>query len=251
MWLGAQKTPCNFTVTAHLRGQLYADDLQAAFGRLKAVHPLLAVRIGMDYQHKPWFYPSRAEGFSVRQVPRLNDDTWIHEVGEELRHGFPDERGPLARCVLVQGEGRSELIVTAHHAVADGLSGVFLLRDLLRLLADPQREVTPFSLRPNIDQLLPISPDEDTTRFRSTTQTHTRLLLDPPHSGPSDLRATGDYPIVVAPREKHFIIDPWSLTAEQSAQVTERCHHYGVSVHSAIAAAMLLAFADLKGNPAP
>ena len=68
--------------------------------------------------------------------------------------GLPLEPGdqPLLRVVLVQGEAVSELILVVHHSIGDGVSAMYLVRDLLRSMEG--HELEELSPRPALDNLL-------------------------------------------------------------------------------------------------
>ena len=63
---------------------------------------------------------------------------------QRLKRGTRPGRldGPRARCIwLRHGEADSTLLLTFHHVISDGKSGVLVMRDLIRLLADPSLEL--------------------------------------------------------------------------------------------------------------
>ena len=57
---------------------------------------------------------------------------WREETRRLLQLGFP-AAGPLAAVTVLRSQSRgcSELLLTAHHAIADGLSVIMLVDDLL------------------------------------------------------------------------------------------------------------------------
>jgi hypothetical protein len=58
---------------------------------------------------------------------------------------FTSEQAPLIRGVLIHKPHSAVLIMIAHHAIADGMALVFLIRDLLQVLSGGQIEALSFS----------------------------------------------------------------------------------------------------------
>ncbi|MEI9901129.1 MAG: condensation domain-containing protein [Hyphomicrobium sp.] len=71
---------------------------------------------------------------------------------KELATPFDAHAAPLVRAVLVNDDDRCVLILVAHHAIADGMSLVYLIRDVLRALGTNPLEVLP--MLPAADDLL-------------------------------------------------------------------------------------------------
>ena len=131
VWKMDQAAPLNFTTVARVRGPLDPAALVDALARVRLRHPHLRARIAADDAGWPWFRPCDAA------IPlRVAAEGWSVEVEREVNTPIPAEAGPLARCVLVwEGPDDARLLVTLHHSVGDGMSGAFLVRDLLTALA--------------------------------------------------------------------------------------------------------------------
>jgi NRPS condensation-like uncharacterized protein len=67
------------------------------------------------------------------------------EVDREMAVPFTPVQAPLLRSVLIHKPESSVLILVAHHAIADGMALVFLIRDLLQVLSGEQIEALSFS----------------------------------------------------------------------------------------------------------
>lgn len=131
LWLIDRVCRINFVMHAGICGHLPPEALRAALDSVQQRHPLLGVRI----VRKGWSGLC-FEGSHVPQIPlRIVDDpdaSWVAEAEHECNTLFPTEQGPLVRCVLVRHEEeRSTLLVSFHHSIGDGMSGVYLIRDLL------------------------------------------------------------------------------------------------------------------------
>ena len=143
LWLVDQWAPRHFVLTARIGGARIAEeDLRLALIQAQRGHPLLRAAIHVNGLGVPEFIPSNAP-ISLRVVRRTHDSQWFHEV--ETQFGIPFERGdcPLLRVVLVQGEAVSELIIVVHHSIGDGVSAMFVVRDLLESMEGHRLEELP------------------------------------------------------------------------------------------------------------
>jgi NRPS condensation-like uncharacterized protein len=132
-------SPVNFVLVADVRGPVDDDLLRGALARLQAHHPLLRVRLSEEGRGLTRSYVFRDDGVpspELRQAPAdaLAAGGLTREVEGELARPFDVERGPLFRLAVARGDGgRSRLLLTMHHMIADGASAAIVLRDLLRI----------------------------------------------------------------------------------------------------------------------
>jgi NRPS condensation-like uncharacterized protein len=79
----------------------------------------------------------------LRIVPEEDFAAWQVEMAKELATPIPLSGAPLARITLLRKSGRSTLILSMHHSIADGLSSAFVIRDILEALSGkPLRPLT-------------------------------------------------------------------------------------------------------------
>ena len=55
------------------------------------------------------------------------------EIKNELKHRFDFEKGPLIRFTLLN-QTETTLIINCHHAICDGLSLMYLFKDIMKIL---------------------------------------------------------------------------------------------------------------------
>jgi phthiocerol/phthiodiolone dimycocerosyl transferase-like enzyme len=73
---------------------------------------------------------------------------WETERGKEVSTVIWGDRAPLLRTVLIHEAERSIFIITAHHAISDGVSMTAALCDLVRALSGEQLERRPMLANP-------------------------------------------------------------------------------------------------------
>ncbi|HJN13785.1 MAG TPA: condensation domain-containing protein [Pirellulaceae bacterium] len=134
LWRLAQAGSLNVTTIARVHGPLSEDALVTGLRLLRRRHPLLQVRIcHMDGPAR--YVSTEVPDVPLRMVNRHADDC-ERITEEELNNPIDSERGPLARCTWVRHDDSTHhLMITFHHVIGDGMSGVFLMRDLVQAAA--------------------------------------------------------------------------------------------------------------------
>jgi NRPS condensation-like uncharacterized protein len=239
----------NFGMMIRVRGEVSPEQINAALGRIRGRHAGL-LPADADAGRAPFPLEVRSD---------CGDDDWIATAQDELRGEFPDRNvGPLARFVMLRRAQGFDLVATFHHGASDGLSGTFLLRDLLQALADPQAQFESLPVPPRIwadPTLIPQAVRDNGGLKRRVALTAARLRArmlfkkvrrrfsapEPEQPLPWETPA-GDSD------EYRFVILPARLSVEQTAALVARCKQEGVSVHAAVCAAWLQAFTAQNGS---
>ncbi len=151
----ADQVVMNPVVMVRCRGVLSTERVEHAIRTVQRRHPALQVRVVKDAT--PWFTSKDVPPVSLRVVDRRDAEHWREVVVEELNTPM-DERGPLIRFVLIRDAQACELICTTDHINADGRSGLFVLRDVLRVIEEPTLRLVPLRERSCFDDYLPTYP---------------------------------------------------------------------------------------------
>lgn len=224
-WLFNQFYPLDFATVAKLKGQIGFEQLSTVLRQVQQHHPLLRVRIAPDAIGQPKFVETDDE-IPLRLVARTDDQHWQAELEVELARSVDLQVAPLLRVVLLQSGTESELIILCHHAIADGLSGVYLMRDVLQGLGGKLFERSDLSTALSLESALPgIPPSPEAISAernsegtaKSTDYLPTQSRLPQPHI--------------------HTVI----LSPELTQQLIQRSRAEQTTVHGAISAAFLLA----------
>lgn len=157
---------------------------------------------------------------------REDEHGWQREVEIELSRSFDWRTAPLIRVVLLHSESVSELIVTCHHAIADGLSSAYIIRDIVQGLESEGDGLKPLSQAYPIEQLMPV---------------HERAIVSQTASLPRQ------YSTAVSSRPRPHVRTAL-LSADCTQQLCDRARKENTTVHGAISAAFLLAMARQRGE---
>jgi hypothetical protein len=134
-WLLDQNRPFHFAMVAQITGSAAPDEWRRALDRVQWRHPLLSCCIEGRPGSLPWFRQRAGAPIPLRIVAGEPKRDWQRIVGEELVMPFDSSVAPLVRAVLVQGKLDTALVLVAHHAIADGLSLAYAIRDTLSALS--------------------------------------------------------------------------------------------------------------------
>jgi Condensation domain len=131
-WLIDQNRPVHFAVTAQVSGETSVRDWREALARLQGRHSLLSVSIEGKPGAVPWFRQVNTAPIPLRVVHGDPQSRWEAEVAEELATPFDPRHAPLVPAVLIHATDNAAFTLVAHHAIADGMSLAYAVRDTLR-----------------------------------------------------------------------------------------------------------------------
>lgn len=234
--------PYNMVVAARLRGAVTPARLRRALDEAQRRHPLLGVNVELGAGGLPWFSSEGVGAIPLAVIDAAEPDASRRLLEAELSAPFamaPAEapRPPLLRvALLVHGDpaGPADLVLTAQHVIADGLSMLFLVRDLLRFMHGPGAPATVLEAPASAADLLP----PEVRRRVPATARRFRLVLW--LAGVYVRLRFGRRPAAAARPSQHH--RSWELTPEQTARLRERCRREGVSVQAAICTSFLGGF---------
>ncbi|MBD3197284.1 MAG: hypothetical protein GF317_19675 [Candidatus Lokiarchaeota archaeon] len=131
----------NVVMVAQIKGIIRKEKFQSTINDLVMKHPLIKVKVRFDEQCRAKFVASGVESPYIEEFPRKDDNLWKIQVKKEISKKFNILDGPLIRFTLLIGKDLTDLIITSHHSICDGLSIVYLIRDILELVSAPHESV--------------------------------------------------------------------------------------------------------------
>ncbi len=237
--------PLNVVMVARIRGALDRSKVTSALEKLRSRHPLLAVRAEIDDEGTGSFVSDGVPAISIRLEPRHDEQQWISRVADEIRTAFPMETGPLIRGVLIQSTEVSELILCAHHAICDGMSLVYLIRDVLEQVTRSSDEIEPL-LPPIINHATVSTPPSMGFVAKAIIRLVNRAWRR------KNLRFDFDMMKQLHQRywQKNSAIRllAWQLSEPETTRFISRCREEGVTVNSAIWTVFLAVQHEIQGS---
>jgi NRPS condensation-like uncharacterized protein len=235
----------NMAAVVRILGDIREDALRRAMDSVSAVHPFMGARVVFDGPHDIWFSTDEAKKATLRTVPRRSEEQWLEEVRQEYLVPFEPVRGPLIRFVLVYSRQVSEFIAFSQHSICDGISLANLLRDILSSYADPavQRQaILPPATTDYLEQ-------GDIFSSKSIDKAAIDLYNQQWQKNPyyfSEEDFTRIY-VALARRIRHQAVI-LQLEPEETLDLVARCREMGATVTSALTAAFLAAYQEIRGE---
>src|ERR1700730_14464646 len=230
-WLMNQKHPVHLTVTAEVKGITKAQNWRDALDAVQKRHPILSTSIKRNEEGQPALYQVDAAPIPLRVVDGSAQERWELELDREMALPFTPEQAPLIRSVLIHKQQSAVLILIAHHAIADGMALVFLIRDLLQVLSGGQIE--PLSFSSSAEELLSKQPKGEEIVQAEASQ------AGAPQAEPALYREGNG----LAPR-----VTARKLDEHLTATLRERARREGTTVQGALCAALVLAGRETSGT---
>ena len=206
-----QHFPTNGALAAEITGHTTVPQWRDALDAIQQRHPLLSACIDTTYNRVPHFRRVTGRRIPLRVVTSPFA-RWQREIAEEVNEPFTPDQAPLFRAVLLHQKTHCTFILSSHHAVCDGSSRIFLLRDILLALSGHALEA------------LPLAPSRETL-FGAQQRTSTEPGL----------------PSFVAQRPRLPRVEGMKLAPEQTTTLQRRAREEGVTIHAAISAALTIA----------
>jgi len=213
-WLLDQIDSKDFALAGEIDGRRSVEAWRQALDKVQARHPNLSVKIVIDQFARPILKHVDDLPIPLRVLNVEEDYRWEQEVEKELALRFNTAEGPLLRAVLIQKPQTTILILAGHHAVADGMSISYLLRDILMAITGKDLQV--MDPQPSNDETLGLPEDMAIEGFEQAS------------SLPNEFKSVS--PKVFSKR----------FDEEISRRILERAKREKTTVHGAICAAVLI-----------
>ncbi|MDC6118107.1 condensation domain-containing protein [Serratia rubidaea] len=150
-WLIDPVSPKHFTLAAEVTGSTTIDRWGEALKAVQDRHPIINTFVNTNNNGHQYFSYSSSVNIPLRIVflDRINDID--HEIKREFSAPFGVGDTSFIKVALLYSKEHSIIIVTSHHSIADGLSLLHFMRDLLDTMAG--KPLPPLELQPTIDDL--------------------------------------------------------------------------------------------------
>jgi hypothetical protein len=220
-----QTQPTHFSVAAEIEGPTTLTSWRSALDAVQRRHPFFSVCIDDDDDSHLYFRRITGAQIPLRVIHAGNAEfPWEREIERELSTRFDPRQGPLIRVVLLYQPDKSLLILTTYHAIGDGMSTAFAIRDMLRALSGERLE--PLSPLPSMEDLLGM---KQTTPVRPISKT-------PFSTRPERVAAT-----ILEARDASPHVKKLRLSTELSSTLLDRSRQEKTTIHGALCAALVLA----------
>ncbi|OCB35416.1 peptide synthetase [Mycobacterium malmoense] len=222
----SERNPTHFSLVAEFDRVLTANTVRPALAAAQRRHPLLSAHVEDRPGTRLGFY--RAATVAPIALTVRRTESWEAAVADELSRPFDRSRAPLMRASLLQGPGGSALVLTFDHSLADGISSVLVLKDVVAALNGADL--------PN----LPVPQSQEDLVARTLGAIAPLELPDDPRMRvPSAIR-----PFDGTQTNVHTMAMP----EVDTALLAQRCREERTTVHAALVVAMCRVRAGERGE---
>ncbi|MFX1254320.1 MAG: condensation domain-containing protein [Promethearchaeota archaeon] len=234
----------NILMVARIKGQFSENSLRTAIQKIRQRHPLLGVHVEFDDNHQMWLTSRNTLDIPLKVYPRTSETAWGEACYEENRIRFQLDTGPLLRVIWVKDNSVSELILVGQHAICDGTSLVFLMRDLLTYLADPTIKVEVLDDLPTLNE----AANLDQIKLNPIIRKLLTKFSDVWKSNEIFISPEDFVPLQTVFNESNYQILIHELTSEETDQLIQVSRERKVTVNSVLYSALLSAQLEIQGN---
>lgn len=147
------RSPFNYAImVARVRGPVSTVSLTNAVKKAFVRHPLLRASITLEDDGTTWFMIHKEMEPEIHVENCNGESDWIARAIEEHKKFFLMDKGPLARIILLQSTGYSDIMIVCHHTICDGMSMIYLVRDILTYIGDPDVRIEQLPVPPVIGE---------------------------------------------------------------------------------------------------
>lgn len=223
----------NFSVISVYKGPITHQILEKALRILSQSHPLLRTTIKIEDQI-PKFHELKDLNIPLEENTYTGLEQWREIAKRDLRQRFDKDYQPLWRVSFLKGEQEGQILLTFHHAIADGVCGVEIMNHLYKVLS-----ALLLNQKPELQFDSSLPPLENLYRL---------IKKDPIQT--VDPSAKTLETLAVAPKQsfKHTNFVMHVLDESLTKKVVQWGHQQNIKVHSILFAAFLKAFRLVK-NP--
>lgn len=207
------------------------------------------MRIVRDAHDTAWYVTGDVPAFPVHTEAQTTDDQWQQRAVAEMQTPFSIETGPLVRFALLHAPERSDIIVCGHHAICDGTSLTYLIRDMLQQLAEPERAVERLPEPPVITrETVPLPPPSPLIARAFIGLYNTLWARRKIRFTTKDLEQLHR---VFWEQHQGVRLLAWICPEAETQALVARCRAEQVTVNTAIWTAFLAAQHEVQGDTAP
>jgi hypothetical protein len=245
--------PYNMSMAITVKGHIDKEKLKESLEKFQKKHPLLQSRLDVNKEGRPFLIFGVNGLIPLEIIPRTDDDHCKRLLDKEFN--IPFETGmncpsPLIRVKLLTSEAISDIIITVAHVIGDGMSMVYLFRDLIFFLVGSKRRIKPLDVIIDAEDIL---PQFYRSKIPKTARNFKLLIwiLKKLVSFRRFIRklmkkqSVEEKSVIRDKGQRDYITRDWTLTEEQSESLIRNCKDKGVSVHSALCTMFLPDFSKI------
>lgn len=121
----------NVVVIAKIKGDIDHRKFSQSLEKISKIHPLTRVKAIVGENGEGVFTNRNVQKIPIFLKQYNSPEDIQQAVNEEIRIAWDFRTGPLLRLTILSSEDEHHLVFCGHHAICDGRSFIYLIRDLL------------------------------------------------------------------------------------------------------------------------
>ncbi len=209
--------------------------LQKAINMVEKQHPILRSSVKFDEKGNTFYDVTEEVKVEVSLVRITDDKGWITVVAQEQEKPFILSEAPLIRFTCVKDGINMQLVMCVHHILADGLSCIKILQDIMTCVNGHNQTIK--VQHPNLL--------EDTVLYdNEKLSIPVRILVDVLNkqwSKESHIFTESEYYTMRQNywSQRSHTIEVAELNEKQTSQLISKCKKYKVTVNNLLVATLL------------
>lgn len=227
VWMAGLHRTTQFAIAVQLRGELDIQRLQNAFDDVCS-NVLFRSGFEVDDSGVPWLAGPRSHGIIV-ELKEGNPSEWSSLLAKEVSTPLLDDEC-LVRVSVLKARREASLVICAHHSLVDGISVVVILDAIMKHVAGKAYDLS-----------VPGISLEDMAALSRPAGSGGNLAPLRPSFREMGIRPPGSVPVVT-----NRVLDTLA-----TAKLRAHARQMGVTVYSAVCAALGAAMTKLSGDRDP
>jgi NRPS condensation-like uncharacterized protein len=231
---------------ARIEGTITEPILRQALDLVQKRHPMLQVRI-VESKEGFHFQSEDTSKIPLHVIDKQGENQWLNIVEEEFHKKFPNNTVPLCRVTFIKStsDNISEIIITFHHAITDGMSCMRFIHELLFYCQQISTgvvipEVITMPMPPAVENII----DAKLRQRNNINNTHKKIVEEAPKP-----KLIMDREASASERCNRLL--PRTLSQKMTLMLKKRCQEEETTVHGALCAAMLFGASQFTDSDTP
>lgn len=128
----------NIVMAVAITGEPSVDELTIAIQKAVSKHEIFSNKVILDNNGDCFYLAIKPRSITLNVKEMKEEADWKKLVNEQERIPFDFQNGELLRFFLLTKRGNRKLLLVANHLAGDGLAILFLIRDIMTFLDNPE-----------------------------------------------------------------------------------------------------------------
>lgn len=215
--------------------EIETEAIRGAIIKVLKKHPSLRSSVRFDDEGNSFYETNDEVNVEFSSVEMTDENNWKSIVSKEQEKPFVLSAYPLIRFTYIKDKGNIKLLMCVHHVIADGLSCVKILQEILSFLKEPNQTIE--VVQPNLL--------EDTILYHNEKlDIIARLFVNVLNKKWSKERRlfceTQYYPMRESYwRHRSHTIESAALNEDQTSRLISNCKNNGITVNTYLVTTLL------------